>query len=427
MTRRGFLGASAAAASVAAAAQSGDKGDATKKLKVGLLGCGWYGNVDANDALKAGGVEIVAVCDVARDRLEKPAADYETKQGTRPKEYTDYREMIDQTEMDALIIATPTQWHALQFIAACEKGLDIYCEKPFSYDLREGQAMLAAHEKAGNIVQIGFQRRQGTAFNEAKRFIEEGHAGRIVQVDAQIHYGFGPKDATPQDPPATLDWNEWCGPAPLIPFSPNVYEGNWRQEKTTGHGHLVDWGIHHIDMIRYTLGLSMPKSISAAGGLIELTGKMTTPDTLTVHFDFEQCPVVWRHRLWGAAEFEPRLNNCILFYGEKATIYARDADWEVVPRKGQGERKLMKPEASPDSGLKHVEAFLDAVRTRKPASCLPLDAHLSTSTVNLAMIAYETGQTLTWDDQAQSIPGNPAAQALLKRDYRKPWAHPFTG
>ena len=197
-----------------------------------------------------------------------------------------YEELLDLESLDAVIIGTPPHWHALQLLAALERGKDVYCEKPLAYDIREGQAMVAAVEKSDRIVQVGFQRRQSLAFQEAIAFARSGALGKLVQVDAQIHYRAGLEDATPQDPPASLDWNLWCGPGPLIPYSPQVGHKSWRLEQTSGHGHLVDWGIHLIDTIRCRLELGMPKQVTAAGGLYEYAGRITTPDTLSVHFEF---------------------------------------------------------------------------------------------------------------------------------------------
>ena len=199
-----------------------------------------------------------------------------------------------------MIIATPPHWHALPFLAAVAKNLDIYCEKPLAYDIREGRAMVDAAQKKNLIVQIGFQRRQSPAIQQVREYIQQGNLGRIVQVDAQIHYTAGMRDAKPQDPPASLDWDLWCGPAPKIPYSPQVGHFAWRLEKTTGHGHLVDWGIHLIDAVRYILGETTPRSVQASGGIYYFKDQITTPDILTVHFDFATCPVFWRHRIWGA-------------------------------------------------------------------------------------------------------------------------------
>jgi predicted dehydrogenase len=399
--------------------------EAGKKLQLGVIGVGWYGMVDARAALKAGGCEIAAICDVDSEHLAKSAEALEKLQGKRPREFKRYQDLLDVKPLEAVIIATPPHWHALQFLAALERGLDIYCEKPIAYDIREGRAMVNAARKSDRVVQVGFQRRQSKAVRAVKEFIASGQAGRIVQVDAQIHYNAAPKDSTPQAPPPSLDWDLWCGPGPKIPYSPQVGHFNWRLERTSGHGHLVDWGIHLIDACRFILGLSMPKEIAAAGGLYALAGKITTPDTLTAHFEFDALPVVWRHRIWGAEEFDPAVSNGIFFYGEKATIFATDSKWVVIPRGRSKERREFKTEG--DQGLDHMADFLAAIRSRKQPACTIDDAYRSTATVQLGMIAYETSSTVRWDAAAEQISNNPAAAALLKREYRKPWMHPFSG
>jgi predicted dehydrogenase len=198
---------------------------------------------------------------------------------------------------------------------------------------------------------------------------------------------------------------------------------NWRLEKTYGHGHLVDWGIHLIDAARVILGQGMPESVSAAGGLYALKGKITTPDVLTAHFDFASCPLTWRHRIWGAEEYNPQIANGIFFYGEEQTLFVTDDRWEVIPR-GKGQERQVH-EAKADAGILHMAEFLKAVRGRSQPGCLVEDAFASTAAVKLAMIAYDTGSKVTWNARTEQIPGNPAAAALLKREYRLPWKHPF--
>jgi predicted dehydrogenase len=421
--RREFLGAAAAGALAMAGAVGGTADQ--RKLRLGVIGVGWYGMVDAEAALKTGGAEIAAICDVDSDHLKQGADKIKKLQGTRPKTWKLYQDLLDAQELDAVVIASPPHWHALQLIAALEKGHDVYCEKPLAYDVREGRALVEAAQKHGRIVQIGFQRRQNKALARVKRFIESGEAGRIVQVEPQIHYTAGTVDPRPQAPPPSLDWDLWCGPAPKIPYSPQVGHINWRLEKTTGHGHLVDWGIHWIDACRTVLGLGMPKRVTAAGGLYYLAGKITTPDTLTVHFEFDRCPVIWRHRIWGAEESSPETANGIFFYGDRATVFLGDSSWVVIPRGNRGQRQEFKVES--DQGLDHMAEFLRAVHTRRPPSCSVADAHRSTATVKLGMIAYEAGATIRWDAAAEQIPDNPAAAALLKREYRAPWKHPYRG
>ncbi len=419
--RRTFLGAATAGTLAIAGNVYGSAKN--KTLKMGVIGVGWYGMVDAKAALKAGGVEIIAICDVDSEHLSKNAEELEKLQGKRPKTFKLYQDLLELKELDAVIIASPPHWHPLQFIAALKKGLDVYCEKPLSYDIREGRAMVEAAKKYGQIVQVGFQRRQNQAFHEAKQFIDDGKAGEIVQVDAQIHYQAGVKDSTPQAPPASLDWDLWCGPGPKIPYSEQVGHFNWRLEKTSGHGHLVDWGIHLIDGTRMILGLGAPNKIIASGGLYYMKDKITTPDTLTVQYEFDRCPVVWRHRLWGAEEYAPEVNNGIFFYGDKATVYVHDSRWLVIPKGKNKERQEFKSQT--DAGLNHMADFLKCVREREQPSCSIEEGYRSTSTVQLGMIAYESESVVKWDAATETIQDNPAASNLLKRDYRTPWKHPY--
>jgi predicted dehydrogenase len=347
----------------------------------------------------------------------------EKLQGKRPQTFKLYEELLKAPGLEAVIIATPPHWHALQLLAALERGLDVYCEKPLSYDIREGRAMVEAVKKSGRIVQIGFQRRHSPAFQAVRRHIEEGEAGKIVCAEANIHYTAGTKDATPQPPPACLDWDLWCGPGPKIPYSPQVGHMNWRLEKTSGQGHLVDWGIHLVDAARVILNEKMPSTVSAVGGLYYFRDKITTPDVLSAHFDFPSCPLTWRHRIWGAEEYTPEVSNGIFFFGEKETIFVTDDRWEIIPRGKGKERKTQQAQA--DTGGLHMKDFLNAVRTRQSPVCQTEDAYISTATVKLAMISYDTGSRINWDSAKEEIIGNPAAAQLLKRGYRSPWKHPF--
>jgi predicted dehydrogenase len=422
MHRRTFLGSLAAGA--AALRMRRASAQSKEVVKLGLIGCGWYGGVVLDAAFKVGGVEVVGVCDPDADHLQKTAQKYAAMQTARPREVKDWQELLAIPGLQAVVIATPPHWHALPFIEACRRGLDIYCEKPLAYDVREGRAMVDAAKKSGRIVQVGFQRRQSQAIRQAAEYIAGGGPGKILAVDAQIHYSPRLADPTPKAPPASLDWEMWCGPAPKLPYSEQVGHFNWRLEKNYGNGHLVDWGIHWIDAIRTVLRLETPRTVQAAGGLYQLKGRITTPDVLTAHFDFEQVPVVWRHRLIGSPEYTPETNIGMFFYGEKETVFLNDNRYVVVPAGKDAQRRVV--EASNDAQLAHVAEFLEAVRTRKPPSCTPEDAHRSTTTVQLAMIALESGGRVEWDGQAEQIRNNAGAAALLKRDYRAPWTHPST-
>jgi len=395
-------------------------------IKVGLIGAGWYGMVISEAALKVGGLEITAVCDVDSEHLRESAEKLESLQGSKPKTFKHYEELIELEDLDAVFIATPPQWHALQFIAACEKGLDIFCEKPLSYDPMEGLAMVKAAENAGNIVQIGFQRRQSAAYEHAKKYITDGKAGDIHQIVAQINYRANPGDNTVQDPPSSLDWDEWCGPAPKLDYRPSIGHFSWRLEKEYGNGHLVDWGIHHIDAIRLIMEEEIPSEFTATGGIYALKDRITTPDTLTANMAFEKAPVVWQHRMWGAGGTNPEFNNGIFFHGDQATIFVSDNRFFVRPVDDDEEITDLNLPTEGGMQERHMADFLDAARLKDPSkiSCTVEDGFASSTTVQLAMMAYETESTVKWDNQSKTIVDNPEAETLLKREYRENWQHP---
>jgi predicted dehydrogenase len=398
---------------------------ADKKLKVGLIGCGWYGMVDVKAALKTGLVEIIAICDVDSEHLKTSAEEINKIQGTQPKEFKDYKELLNVAGLEAVFIGTPPHWHALQFIAACEKGLHVYCEKPLAYDVREGQAMVNAAQKAGNIVQIGFQRRQSQAFRKAKEIIEEGQIGKIQQIGAQIHYNPDTPDATVQAPPSTLDWEAWCGPAPKLDYRPSIGHNAWRLEKEYGNGHFVDWGVHNIDAIRMIMGFEMPHTFDTKGSLTVLKDKITTPDSLIAVMEFDQCPVIWQHRMWGPGEVNTQFNNGVFFYGETGTLFSSDGRVVLMPA-GRGRQQEVMELRSPEMQDNQVAGFINAVisKDKSMLTCTTEEAFKSTATVQLAMTSYYTGAPVKWDAAKKEIIGNSKAAELLARPYRSNYKRP---
>jgi predicted dehydrogenase len=200
---------------------------------------------------------------------------------------------------------------------------------------------------------------------------------------------------------------------------------SWRLEKEYGNGHLVDWGIHHIDIIRRITGESIPEDIYATGGIYVLKDQITTPDTLNVKFGFKSVPVIWNHRLWGNGDVTKEFNNGIFFYGEKGTIFADDSRVIIYGLGKDASREVLSI-PTPDMQERHVANFFDAVRKkdRKLIDCPPDDAFQSTATVQLAMISYNTGSIVRWDNDTKTITDNPKASALLKREYRSSYKHP---
>jgi predicted dehydrogenase len=325
-----------------------------------------------------------------------------------------------------VVVATPPHWHALPFIEACRRGLDVYCEKPLAYDVREGRAMVEAAKASGRVVQVGFQRRQSPAVRRAG--VHRGGprgADRDRRRPDPLPGLLPARDPSPVAPPPSLDWDAWCGPAPKLPYSAQVGHFMWRLEKAYGNGHLVDWGIHWIDAIRTVLSLDAPRSVQSAGGIYALGGRITTPDALTAHFGFDRVPVTWTHRIFGAPEYTPATSIGMFFYGEKETVFLTDSVYEVVPSAKDAERRRV--EDGGDQQTAHVAEWLDAVRTRGAVSCPPDDAHRSTTAVQLAMVALESGGRVDWDPATEQVRDNPKAAALVKREYRAPYVHPWRG
>ncbi|MDX1315450.1 MAG: Gfo/Idh/MocA family oxidoreductase, partial [Eudoraea sp.] len=391
----------------------------------GVIGCGWFGMELTKSALNIGGVSIVSLCDVDSAHLKNSADQVESLQGSRPKEYKEYSELIDNDKLHAVIIASPPQWHALQFVAACQKGLDIYCEKPLAYDIYEGLAMIKAAEKAGNIVQIGFQQRNNVIREKARSIIQEGRLGKIHQIEAHIHYTPDVGDTSIQAPPESLDWEAWCGPAPKLPYRPSIGHFQWRLEKEYGNGHLVDWGIHHIDFIRKIMDFEAPVSVTTNGDNVAHRGMITTPDTLHARMEFDQCPVIWQHRMWGTGTLNPSFKNGYTFYGEEGTMYG-DYNKLIIQPRGRGSEQALIEMLTNAVLEKNVSSFLEAVKTRNRdlLMCRIEDAFQSTAAVQLAMISFYTESKVEWDQENKVIRDNGQASKLLSRPYRGDYLRP---
>jgi len=396
-----------------------------EKIKIGLIGYGWFGMKLARSALKVGGMEIVSVCDIDTEHLKSGADEIEKLQGSRPKEYKEYLELIEQDGLQAILLATPPHWHALPFVAACKKGLDIYCVKPVAYDVDEGLAMIKAAKQAGNIVQMSFLQRHNIIKDKARSLIKEGRLGKIHHIGAQIHYIPDIGDHTIQSPPPSLDWETWCGPAPKLPYRPSIGHYNWRLEKEYGNGHLVDWGIHYIDFIRKIMDFGIPGSVETTGGILAYQGKITTPDTLYARMDFDSCPLIWQHRMWGPGDLNTDFNSGYTFYGEEGTMFGNFKKLIIQPTGKDSKQETIE---MPTKGVleKNLNNFLEAVKTRDRSQlvCPIEDGFQSTTAVQLAMISYYTQSSVEWDGEKGTIIGNDQAFKLLARPYRGNYKRP---
>src|SRR2546429_1191952 len=316
MNRREFLQTSTSAVLSIAAGYAAEFAD--RKPRVGLIGSGWYGKADLLRLIQVAPVEVVSLCDVDKKMVADAAELVSTRQKSKkkPRTYGDYREMLKEKDLDLVLIATPDHWHALPMIAAAEAGADMYCQKPISVDIVEGQAMLAAARKHKRVVQIGTQRRSTPHLIEARdKVIKQGLLGNIAYVEICCYYHMRANQNPPDTaPPENLDYEMWTGPAPMRPYNKLVHPRSWRAFMEYGNGIVGDMCVHMLDMVRWMMGLGWPKSVFSEGGiLVDKKSKANISDTQTATFDYDNVKVVWTHRTWGSAP-DPKYPWAAIFY-----------------------------------------------------------------------------------------------------------------
>jgi predicted dehydrogenase len=444
MDRREFLGKSAAALAAAALSGRAYAGGQEKAKRVALIGCGWYGKTDLYALCQVAPVDVVALCDVDKDMLSKAAERVATWHSSKkmPRLYGDYRQLLKDHELDIVLVGTPDHWHALPMIAAVQAGADVYCQKPISLDVVEGQAMLAAARKHRRVVQIGTQRRSTPHLVEARNTIlKEGKLGKIGHVEVCCYYDMRRRGQVPNaEPPPSLDFEMWCGPAPKRPYNPLLHPLRWRVFNEYGNGIMGDMCVHMLDMVRWMLDLGWPRRISSSGGIfVDKDSTANIPDSQTATFEYPEFNVVWNHRTWGAPP-DPKYPWAATIYGEKGTLKASVAHWDFIPF-GPGEpmhrevlsefekfpqdekEKDLDPSTAP-ANRRHQQNFLQAIQDRgRPVADIE-QGHISSASCILANLSMTLGRTLTWDSAKHEVAGDDEANRRLRRPYRAPWNHP---
>ncbi len=422
---------------------------ADQKKRVGLIGTGWYGKVDLLRLIQVAPVEVVSLCDVDKRMLAEAADIVAGRQLSKkkPRTYTDYREMLKEKDLDVVLIATPDHWHALPMIAAAQAGADIYVQKPIGVDVVECQAMVAAARKHGRVVQVGTQRRSTPHLFEARELIQEGRLGRIGLVETYCYGRRGISNPPDQDPPESLDYEMWTGPAPMRPFNRMVHPRSWRNFMEYGNGTIGDMGIHMIDMVRWMMDLGWPKRISSTGGnYFHKEGKPNISDMQTATFDYGDLQVSWEHRHFGEGP-DPKYWWGANFYGEKATLKASVFMFDFIPIGGGASihREWNDPKAKypvdsdkypedkTEDGIEyhvapaireHMKDLLQCAANRSQPRADIAEGSASTAMCVLANLALDLKRTLAWDESAGRVIGDDEANQKLARQYRAPWRHP---
>jgi predicted dehydrogenase len=401
-----------------ATAVAGSKSTPGDRVRVATIGVRNQGKTLTAHLAGLPDVDVVALCDV--DESLRPAATSAATDahGKAPRWESDFRRILDDRTIDAVVIATPDHWHAPMTILACQAGKDVYVEKPVSHNVREGQQMVAAARRSGRVVQSGLQQRSGTHFQSAVDFVRSGKLGAVHLAKAWTVHRRKPigrkRDSVPPD---GVDYDLWLGPAPLRAFNANRFHYNWHWFWDYGTGELGNWGTHMLDVARWGLGVGLPTRISASGGRFHFDDDQETPDTLVVQYAYPRATIVWEHRLWSTHGVEGR-SAAAAFYGEAGTLVVDRGGWKVYD--------LAETIASDSSEqpIAHLRNFIDCIKSRsRPAADIET-GHISSALCHLGNIAYRVGREVTFYPEVATFGTDREASLLLSREYRSPWDLP---
>ena len=422
-----------------------------KKFRTVLIGCGWWGNNILREAMASGACEIVALCDVDARQFEATLKNVTAGTGDAPKLFKDYRELLDSVKPDIAIIATPDHWHALPMIAAVKAGAHVYVEKPIGHTVMEGRAMVNAARATGTVVQVGTHRRISPHNVSGREFIRSGKIGEIGMVRCFVNYGgSGPEKPLPTAAvPKELDWDMWCGPAPLRPFTGGdprdlskppgnrgIHPRGFRNYLDYANGTLGDWGIHWLDQVLWITGEKHPTRIYSTGGRpiagppILTDNEQTTdaPDHQLATYTFPKFDLQWEHRHFAGNNTDKGEVVGCYFYGTRGIFHMGwEKGWTFYPSDSKAApiteaAKLGQPDSH---NIRELWAdFLNSIRTGTPPVSDIGEIHLSTNMALLGMLSMKLGRSIPWDGEKEQIPGDEPANQLLRRNYRKGWEYP---
>jgi predicted dehydrogenase len=417
INRRFFLKTSTAGLALAAAGRTAP----SDTLTLGVIGTGGRAQAHLYSVHQYGGAKISAICDVYETNLRRSAKVIEGRQGTAPKLYTDYRELLEDKSLDGVITATPHHWHALITVAALEAGKHIYIEKPASHVFAEGRRIVEAAKRNKRIVQHGTQMRSSEVTLAAAKVLKSGILGKIVQSKA---WGVEPRRGFPQpvgdsDVPAGLDWNTWLGPAPKHTYNRNRHR-SWNNYRDYGNGEVGGDGIHDIDMMRWGLGAEEhPVKVSALGSRVHVKGETEFPDNLTVTWLYaDGRTAIYENRNFAAYKMHGYDNGNIFYGTEGYMVFSRRGYFQTYLGAKEEKGPGMKGGAGNEA---HIANFLDCIKNGRQPRADAETTHLSCGLVHLGEIAFRAGRTISFDPRTEKIKGDKEAGAMLDKDHRAPW------
>lgn len=421
LDRRRFMRHSATAAAatglVAFSQDARSDDEAGKRVVVGVMGLR-RGRSLASSFAAQSNVVVKYLCDVDAEAAEKCARMMAQSYEIKPQIVADFRRILDDPEIDALVCAAPNHWHAPATIMACVAGKDVYVEKPCSHNPREGQWMVDAARKYGRLVQVGTQRRSAAGTIRAIEQLHAGAIGRLYLARAWYHSARGTIGRGNSAPvPPHLDYGLWQGPAPRKPYIDNRIPYNWHWFWHWGNGELGNNGVHTIDLCRWGLGVDYPVQVTSSGGRYAFDDDQETPDTHTVAFEFDGDKQI----TWQGLSCNPHGTGFVAFYGEDGALDLQsNGTYTIYDRKGN------KVRGEPGQGhgqTEHVANFLTAIRNRRPEQLNTeiAEGHRSTLLCHLGNMAHRVRRTLRCHPQDGRVLDDAQAMQLWSRQYEPGW------
>jgi len=403
---------------------------ANDRIRVAVLGINGRGKNHISEIMKISkdyNVEVAALCDPDMVILEKQGDEFEKKYSKKVQIEQDFRRLYDSKDIDAVALATPNHWHALQTIWACQAGKDVYVEKPATHNVYEGRKMIEAAYKYNRIVQHGVQLRSSVAIREAVQHLRDGLIGKVYMARGLVYRwrpDIGNKGIS--SIPQGLDYDLWCGPAPMVPFTRNLVHYNWHWHWNYGNGDVGNQGIHETDLCMWGLGVeSLPERITSMGGKFLWDDAKEVPEIQTsiYHYPKEKKIIQFEVRNW-CTNLEDGAGVGNIFYGDKGYMVIKDYD---TYNTYLGDKREKGPSRSEKGQLTlHFQNWIDAIRARDMTiQNGPVQSgHLSSALAHLGNISYRLGRQLNFDPVAERFIGDEDANNMLSREYRAPYILP---
>jgi predicted dehydrogenase len=443
LDRRSFV--QAGAATLLTAASWGRVLGANERIGVGFIGYGLIGKRHVLDFQELKDAELLGVAEAHRGRKDEAVG----LLGGRARGYGDFRRLLDNKDVQAVVISTPDHWHALQTMLACAAGKDVYIEKPLTLFAREGRWMIDVARRQTSVVQVGTQQRSGPHYQRARELIRKGELGKVVSVRMGVFRNIMPGFGRPDDgdPPADLDWEMWQGPAPQRRYNVNraIYHFRWFWDYSGGQ--MTNLAAHSLDIVHWFLDLQAPTAVTSTGGRFCLQDNGETPDTQDALIEYPGLTALWSHREACAGQTKGGLEFC----GPRGSLsisrsgFTLTGDRKVPPENAvpqfTGAHPVGGPKRVAETGpvetwIKsiedksgdareqfrlHARNFLDCVRSRKQPIADLESAHRVAVVCHLANISLRLGRRIRWDAAREEIIEDAEANRLLMRPYRKPW------